>query len=117
MHTVFYGIWLCVIVYVYTTGVPKVAKGHAFGHFELSKQQEYMVWYCIVALYWISNWISAWVFFIIASTACVWYFSPKRGEDEKEANLDYPRPICTGMWRGFAHGGSLAFGSFIVSVV
>ena len=51
--------------------------------------------------------------FVIASTACIWYFEQSDLIPEKTLS-----PVCKSFYRAFRyHLGSLAFGSLLVAIV
>ena len=73
----------------------------------------YAWWYNLFGLFWINAFFNALNQFVIASTACIWYFEQSDLIPEKTLS-----PVCKSFYRAFRyHLGSLAFGSLLVAIV
>lgn len=71
----------------------------------------YMVLYQVFGLLWVAAFINGLCQFIIAASACLWYFTVNT--DTKGRGT-----VGTALYWGFRfHMGSIAFGSFIIAVV
>jgi hypothetical protein len=74
-----------------------------------------MMWFFVFALCWFISFFICVQQFMIAATACQWYFTGQ-GEEMSDS------PYTASVWRSFKwamwwHCGSVAFGSFIIAVV
>lgn len=100
--------WIVSAVYVYSvgevTGLGKISWNHTTRY----------VWiYHLVGLFWISAFINGCAQFIIAATACVWYFSQGGSSDDKAK-----ASLSTGIrWIFRYHMGSIAFGALIIAIM
>lgn len=75
---------------------------------ELDDDAEGFLWYWTFAFLWVFNLFMAIALFVIASAACIWYFS----QDNCHA------PVMKSFYRAFRyHLGSLAFGALLVAIV
>lgn len=107
----FYIFWVWAAVYIYSLGEPEADSGSILPTMVRTDNEKYMFYYHLFALLWINAFILAWGTFVIASAACIWYFT--HGHEHSGIH-----PIRTSIWRGsFYHLGSLAFGSFILAVI
>lgn len=107
----FYVYWVWSAVYIYSLGSYEPESGAVWGDFDRSDEEKYMFYYHLFALLWMNEFLLAWGTFVIASSACIWYFN--HGVENSSI-----RPIRTSIWRAtFYHMGSLAFGSFILAVI
>lgn len=106
--------WLFGYVYLYaidTSGTIQKSSTTPFADVQHSESVTRMLWaYFFVGL-WVNAFIQAICQFVLASSACIWYFS--HGEEgQKHA------PVSTSLYRAFRyHLGSLAFGSLILAIV
>lgn len=66
--------WTFGSVYLYSTGQFTYKPGDAFVTSNLPTAETAMFWVLLVGMLWIIIWLSAFGNFIIASTACQWYF-------------------------------------------
>ncbi|EGR28329.1 solute carrier family 44 protein member 2, putative [Ichthyophthirius multifiliis] len=106
--------WLFGYVYLYSIdkdGQIKKYGNTIFGQPIHSQFISRLCWsYFFIGL-WINAFIQALCLFILASSACIWYFS--HGEEGQKHS-----PVSTSIYRAFRyHLGSLAFGSFILAIV
>ncbi|XP_048763229.2 choline transporter-like protein 1 isoform X2 [Ostrea edulis] len=97
-------------VHIETSGLPAVNSQTGTVTYEMEQSWEYVRWYHIFGLLWISAFIVACQDFVIASAVATWYFK------RDKSSLGFP--ILTGIWRVLRyHMGSIAFGSFIIALV
>ncbi|XP_062578584.1 choline transporter-like protein 1 isoform X1 [Saccostrea cucullata] len=99
-----------IAVYIETSGLPVVNNQTQTVTYEMEGAWQYVRWYQIFGLLWITAFIIACQDFVIASAIATWYF--KRDKSSMGC------PILTGIWRVMRyHMGSIAFGSFIIALV
>jgi len=101
--------WVIALVYLYSSGtVEKKDKYSAMAHVKFDQNLRSAFWFEFLGILWIDAFKVAMTEFIIACACCIWYFRAKKDES----------PICTATKYGiFYHIGSVAFGSFILSLV
>eukprot|EP00825_Cyclidium_porcatum_P019462 TRINITY_DN220_c0_g1_i3.p1 TRINITY_DN220_c0_g1~~TRINITY_DN220_c0_g1_i3.p1 ORF type:complete len:664 (-),score=98.29 TRINITY_DN220_c0_g1_i3:141-2132(-) len=76
---------------------------------EVDKDYRWNCWYFLFGGLWINAFIGATCQFVLASTACIWYFNKQSG---------LHKPISRSIYRAFRyHFGSIAFGSLILALV
>ena len=76
----------------------------------------YSMWYMLFGFIWIVTFLIAVNEFIVIVSAITWYYSDKTIPDDDGIPGD--SDVRVGFWWSFRyHGGSLAFGSFILAVV
>jgi choline transporter-like protein 2/4/5 len=106
----FYAYWVVLSIWLYSSG--KITKSANFyPEIEWNSTTRYAWWYHLFGLFYISAFISALNQFVLASSACIWYF--------EQANPDGAnKPIRRSFYRAFRyHLGSLAFGSLIIAII
>lgn len=106
----FYAYWVGLSVYLYSSG--NIVKGSTFlPNIEWSSTTRYAWWYNLFALFYITAFLSAYNQFVLASSACIWYFEHKLPDGAE-------RPVSRSFFRGGRyHLGSLAFGALIVAII
>lgn len=109
--TVVYILWVAAVIYVYSSG-NLVIDDHAnvIAKFQHDQKLQYALYFEVIGIIWINSFKIALLQYIVSFACCVWYFTA-----DKE-NLESPisRGVTTGL---FYHLGSLAFGSFLLSLV
>jgi solute carrier family 44 protein 1 (choline transporter-like protein)/choline transporter-like protein 2/4/5 len=110
-------VWVPTFIYVWCQGEFAAAEnGAIYGQVTWTEETRYSVLVYLFGGLWGAAFISACNQFIIASAACIWYFSPRSVDNENDKDVD--AAITKSVWRLFRyHLGSLAFGSFLVAVV
>ena len=74
-----------------------------------------MMWFFVFALCWFISFFVCVQQFMIAATACQWYFT---GQGEEMSDSPYVASVYRSFkWAMWYHCGSVAFGSFIIAVV
>ena len=75
-----------------------------------------MWFYHLFGLLWTAAFVLAAMNFTLSSAASQWYFT--EGGEDGNAQADLGTPVMTGLKRAFGvHGGTLAFGSFLVATL
>ena len=109
---VWLGIWLFSFVYVFSIGEP-VAREAPYEFLTEVKWEDntrYMVIYQLFMLFWINAFIVGLCQFIIAASACIWYF-------EVQSDTGAAGSVGRGIYWGFRfHMGSIAFGAAIIAI-
>ena len=109
----FYIWWVAVSVYIYSSGTITTSGTSPLASVTWDSTTRYAWWFNLFGLFWISAFISALNQFVIASTACIWYFEQSDLVPEK-THL----PVVKSFYRAFRyHLGSLAFGSLIIAII
>ncbi len=110
------GIWLCIwlvsFIYVFSVGDP-VARDPPYQfitEIKWSDNTRYVVIYQIFMLFWINAFVMGMCQFIIAASACIWYF-------EVNSDTQGKGTVGRGIHWGFRyHMGSIAFGAAIIAI-
>jgi solute carrier family 44 (choline transporter-like protein), member 2/4/5 len=111
ISVVVYAFWVVALIYLYSSGtLVKDETADVIAKFQHDQKLQNALWFEFLGIVWINSFKVAMLQFIISFACCVWYFT------EDKENLEHP------IWRGvkngiFYHMGSLAFGSFILSLV
>jgi len=75
------GLWTYLASYVFSRGEHRAAeKGMFYGEIKWTEEEKYSWYYFLFGFLWIMEFISAMNQFIIASAACIWYFSPRNAD-------------------------------------
>ena len=77
------------------------------------------MWFFLFCLFWTLSFISAYQVFVTAATVAQFYFSGAAAGEENQGDAkEMDVSICRSMgWGAFYHIGSVALGSFIVTLV
>jgi choline transporter-like protein 2/4/5 len=109
----FYIYWVAVSVFVYSAGEIKSNGSSPIATVTWDDTTRYAWWYHLFGLFWVNAFLNALNQFVIASTACIWYFEQDRDSPDKTRF-----PVLTSFYRAFRyHLGSLAFGSLIIAII
>ena len=104
-------VWLVSLVYVFSVGTPVPREDYPFiTEVKWEDNTRYTVLYQIFMMFWMNAFIMGVSQFIIAASACIWYF---------EVESDTQGAGCVGRairWAWRYHLGSIAFGSFVIAV-
>lgn len=105
-------VWMTSFVHIASVGDMTPRKGLEFTtEMMWTEEARYMVWYQVFALLWVAAFINGICQFIIAASACMWYFTVN--SDTKGRGT-----VGTAFYWAFRyHMGSVAFGSFIIALV
>jgi hypothetical protein len=106
--------WLFGSVFIYGTGDVSYVPGQAFPKSTMGTKETAMFWVLLFGCLWIIIWFAAFQNFVIAATACQWYFFGQ-GSDI-DAVKDDVKISLSGIWAFRYHMGTLAYGSFLVTV-
>ena len=111
VSTVVYILWIAAIIYLYSSGTLVIDDtANVIAKFSHDTSLKNALYFEILGILWINSFKIALLQYIVSFACCVWYFS------ENKETLD--SPICRGVKTGlFYHIGSLAFGSFLLSLV
>lgn len=115
ISVVVFALWVTALIYLYSSGTIEIKDTNiettsVLAKFTHDQQLKNALWFEFLGIVWINSFKVALLQFIISFACCVWYFTPNK------ASLD--RPLCRGIINGlFYHLGSLAFGSFILSLI
>jgi len=107
--------WGSSAVFIYSMGEPKFDWDLPVASIEMAKEATIMFWVFLFGFFWIIAFLVALEQFIIAATACMWYFSGD-GSDVAVSFGDVGVGIAA-KWGFRYHLGSVAFGAFLVAVV
>ena len=100
--------WVVSAIYVFSVG-----KAYQLGRIEWNNTTRYVWIYHLFGLFWISAFIIGCAQFIIAATACIWYFSQGGNSDDKSK-----ASLRVGFkWIFKYHMGSIAFGALIIAIM
>lgn len=105
-------IWIVSFVYVFSVGEPtqRAAPYQFITEIKWDTNNRYVVIYQIFTLLWVNAWIMGMCQFIIAASACIWYF-------ECNSDTGGRGVVGRGMWWGFRyHMGSVAFGAAVIAI-
>lgn len=105
--------WIAGLVCVGSIGdITAEAAGSQQKDVAWDESTSYMMWFMLFGMLWFVAFLMAANEFVIIVSSVTWYFSKKTDSGDGSAS------ICTGFsWIFKYHGGSLAFGSFILSLV
>ena len=103
--------WLVSAIYVFSIGTPEPREGYEFiTEIKWEGNTRYLVLYQFFMLFWINAFIMGMCQFIIAASACIWYF---------EVNSDTRGKGTVGRamyWAFRFHMGSVAFGAALIAI-
>jgi hypothetical protein len=106
-------IWTFAVVHIWSIGdvTQRAAPLSFMTEIMWEENTRYMLLYQLFGLFWIAAFINGLCQFIIAASACMWYFSV--ASDTKGRGT-----VGTGFYWGFRyHMGTIAFGSFCIAVI
>ncbi|XP_038124980.1 choline transporter-like protein 1 [Cyprinodon tularosa] len=107
----FWVYWIAVLLFLGTSGAPVKNNSTGVVEYEMQGPLQYMVWYHLVGLIWISEFILAFQQMTIAGAVVTYYFT--RDKSQIPA-----LPVVSSMMRTTRyHLGTLAKGSFIITLV
>jgi len=107
----FYAYWVALSIYLYSTGTVDSSQGSFIPNIKWDSTTRYAWWYNLFALFYINAFVNAYNQFVLASSACIWYF-------EHRIEGGPHKPVSKSFYRGIRyHLGSLAFGSLIVAII
>ncbi|XP_070844398.1 choline transporter-like protein 1 [Chaetodon trifascialis] len=107
----FWVYWIAVLLFLGTSGTPIKNNSTGVVEYEMQGPLQYLVWYHVVGLIWISEFILAFQQMTIAGAVVTYYFT--RNKSQMPAT-----PILSSMARTIRyHLGTLAKGSFIITLV
>lgn len=108
---VWLAIWLVSAVYTFSIGEPVPREGYPFiTEVKWEDNTRYIVFYQFFMLFWMNAFIMGVAQFVIAASACIWYF---------EVNSDTGATGCVGRgikWAFRYHLGSIAFGAALIAI-
>ena len=115
----FFIYWIATAMFIYSIGTfspnyldpthPTVA--YPIPQITLDNNTTNLLYYHIVALFWILCFILGWVQFVVAASAAQWYFTSSSDQSGSGS------VIRSTYWSLRYHIGSIAFGSFILALV
>ena len=118
-------VWLYLMAHVYARGTIRSKvntsttskdKNLFYGEVELTSSQFYECWVFLFGYLWINAFIGAANQFIIASAACIWYFSPRDPNNQGDKLVS--KAVSRSVWRCLInHLGTIAMGSFFLATV
>nr|XP_046270303.1 choline transporter-like protein 1 isoform X2 [Scatophagus argus] len=105
----FWVYWIAVLLFLGASGTPVVNRGVV--EYEMQGSPQYLVWYHVVGLIWITEFILAFQQMTIAGAVVTYYFT-------KDKSQMPATPILSSILRTIRyHLGTLAKGSFIITLV
>jgi len=107
----FYGYWGVTAVYLVSSGDATRIQDTAFGTFEFDKTLQRLLIYHLFGLLWFNAFVIAATQFVLASSACLWYFSQGTGQGAKGTIRKSIHRLLR------YHFGSIAFGSLILAII
>lgn len=109
---VWFTVWIYCAVHVASIGTVEPRTDLQFlSEVKWDDNTRYVFWYQLFGLLWVAAFINGVCQFVIAASACIWYFTVN--SDTKGRGT-----VGTALYWGFRfHLGSIAFGSFIIAVV
>jgi hypothetical protein len=106
----YYAYWVALSVYIYSSGTIGQANGTFLPSITWTSTTRYAWWFHLFELFYINAFLNAYCTFVLASSACIWYWKPSRDTPESPVSKSFFRA-------GRYHLGSLAFGALIVAVI
>ncbi|KAM3623073.1 uncharacterized protein V6R79_006451 [Siganus canaliculatus] len=107
----FWVYWITVLLFLGTSGTPIKNNSTGVVEYEMQGPLQYLVWYHVVGLIWITEFILAFQQMTIAGAVVTYYFTRNKSQMPDT-------PIVTSMARTIRyHLGTLAKGSFIITLV
>jgi hypothetical protein len=106
-----YVLWVAAVIYVYSSGT-MVLDEHAnvIAKFQHDEKLKYAIYFEVGGIIWINSFKIALLQYVVSFACCVWYFT----KDKSNLHAPIRRGITSGL---IYHMGSLAFGSFLLSLV
>lgn len=106
-----FGIWIVSFIWTFSVGEPEAREDYPFiTNVKWSDNTRYIVIYQLFMLFWLNAFIMGMCQFIIAASACIWYF-------EVNSDTQGKGVIGRGIFWGFRyHMGSIAFGAAIIAI-
>ena len=104
-------VWLVSAIYVFSIGTPEPRENYEFiTEIKWEGNTRNILWFQLFMLFWINAFIMGMCQFIIAASACIWYF-------EVNSDTEGKGSISRGLWWGFRyHMGSIAFGAAVIAI-
>ena len=104
-------IWMVSAIFVFSVGEPTPRVGYEFiTEMKWSDNTRYVFFYQVFMLFWINAFIMGMCQFIIAASACIWYF-------EVNSDTGGKGTVGRGMyWALRYHMGSVAFGAALIAI-
>ena len=103
--------WLVSFIYVFSVGEPEAREGYPFiTEIKWEDDTRYVIFYQLFMLFWMNAFIMGVAQFVIAASACIWYF---------EVGSDTGAHGCVGRgikWAFRYHLGSVAFGAALIAI-
>ena len=108
---IWFACWLVSAVFVFSIGEPEAREGYEFiTEVKWESTTRYIVVYQFFMLFWINAFIMGMCQFIIAASACIWYFEV--GSDTGGSGT-----VGRGIYWAFRfHMGSVAFGAALIAI-
>ncbi|KAM4751113.1 choline transporter-like protein 1 [Anableps anableps] len=107
----FWVYWIAVLLFLGTSGSPVKNNSTGMVEYQMQGPLQYMVWYHLVGLIWISEFILAFQQMTIAGAVVTYYFTRRKSQMPAT-------PVITSSLRTMRyHLGTLAKGSFIITLV
>lgn len=106
-----FAIWIVSALYVFSVGDPVPRPGYEFiTEIKWSDNTRYIFFYQAFMLFWVNAFIMGMCQFIIAASACIWYF-------EVNSDTQGKGTVGRGMyWAIRFHMGSVAFGAALIAI-
>lgn len=101
--------WVFAAVYIYSSGTIEPTSGFPWGTVDMDGTLKGYMAFHFICLIWISEYFSAVSMFLIASSACMWYFY----RDSKQGG----HAIRSSITSAIMHTGSFAFGALIMTII
>ena len=103
-------VWLVSAVFVFSIGEPVKRDDYPLTEMKWDDNTRYIFLFQLFMLFWINAFIMGMCQFIIAASACIWYF-------ECETDTGGKGSVGRGMYWAFRfHMGSVAFGSCLIAI-
>jgi hypothetical protein len=100
---------------LYSVGEPTFQENSFIANIEWKDETKYMFWFYVFGLLWVMAFIICVQQFMIASLACMWYYS---GQGEEMSDARGEVSVCTAFkWAIWYHVGSIAMGSFLIALI
>lgn len=108
---IWFGLWMVSAIHVFSVGDPVPREGYEFiTEIKWSDNTRYVFFYQTFMLFWVNAFIMGMCQFIIAASACIWYF-------EVNSDTQGKGTVGRGMyWAIRYHMGSVAFGAALIAI-
>ena len=85
-------VWCFGAAYIATAGDVKQEAIYGYAYFEYDDTMQYIMWFWLFGLFWITEFIAAVGFMVVAMCFCIWFFTPEPKESENAQDVKNKPP-------------------------